>query len=218
LLGQGEQWPALEAETTYRRSIPWDKLPWTSTPRLLAELKNAVVAMRDESDIRLLRFAELSQRLEHALRGEKFGESDVRTAVTLLANHGLAGPLKFGDLVLLRPELLNGYAGAIIRAARAHTDEIGCVPEANIYRPNFDFTGVERLKRPDEDLVLRALVQTFLDHSLCIAEDTPYARHLVFPSQYRRERDIPRSGHLRFLHLQRRVADGVDHAGGAPVV
>src|SRR5262249_2498313 len=23
-------------------SIPWDKLPWTSTPRLLAELKNAV--------------------------------------------------------------------------------------------------------------------------------------------------------------------------------
>ena len=28
-------------------SIPWDKLPWTSTPRLLAELKNAVMAMRD---------------------------------------------------------------------------------------------------------------------------------------------------------------------------
>ena len=28
-------------------SIPWDKLPWTSTPRLLAELKSAVLAMRD---------------------------------------------------------------------------------------------------------------------------------------------------------------------------
>ena len=48
-------------------SIPWDKLPWTSTPRLLAELKNAVVAMRDERDIRLLRFAELTQRLEQVL-------------------------------------------------------------------------------------------------------------------------------------------------------
>ena len=174
-------------------SIPWDKLPWTSTPRLLAELKNAVMAMRDETDIRLLRFAELAQRLEQALPGEKFGESDVRTAVTLLANHGLARPLKFGDLVLLRPDLLNGYAGAIIRAARAHTDEIGCVLEADIYRPDFDFTGVERLKhRPDEELLLRALVQTFLDHSLCIAEDTPHGRHLVFPSQYRREKDIPR--------------------------
>ena len=109
-----------------------------------------------------------------------------------LANHGLARPLKFGDLVLLRPDLINGYAGAVIRAARAHTDEIGCVLEADIYGPGFDFTGVERLAhRPDEELLLRALVQTFLDHSLCIAEETPQGRHLVFPSQYRREKDLP---------------------------
>lgn len=162
-------------------------------PRLLAELKRAMLEMRDARDIRLLRFAELAQRLEQMLPRETFGEADVRTAVTLLANHGLARPLKFGDLVLLQPELLNGYAGAIIRAARAHTDEIGCVLEADIYRPGFDFTGVDRLKhRPDEELLLRALVQTFLDHSLCIAEETPQGRHLVFPSQYRREKDLPR--------------------------
>src|SRR6185312_607725 len=169
----------------------WSSLPWTATPRLLAELKNAVMTIRDETDIRLLRFPELAQRLEQALPGERFGESDVRTAVTLLANHGLARPLKFGDLVLLRPDLLNGYAGAIIRAARAHQDEIGSVSEASIYKPDFDFTGVDRLSRPDEELLLRALVQTFLDHSLCIAEDTPQGLHLVFPSQYRREKDIP---------------------------
>jgi WD40 repeat protein len=173
-------------------SIPWDKLPWTATPRMLAELKNAVMKMRDSTDIRLLRFSELAQRLEHALPEEHFGESDVRTAVTLLANHGLARPLKFGDLVLLQPELMNGYAGAIIRAARAHKDEIGCVLEENIYGRDFDFTGVDRLThRPDEELLLRAMVQTFLDHSLCIAEETPQGRHLVFPSQYRREKDIP---------------------------
>jgi GTPase SAR1 family protein len=171
--------------------IPWDKLPWTSTPRLLAELKSTLLKMRATNDIRLLRFGELAQRLEQALPGERFGESDVRTAVTLLANHGLALPLKFGDLVLLQPELLNGYAGAIIRAARAHKDEIGCVLEADIYKPDFDFTGVDRLPRPDEELLLRAMVQTFLDHSLCIAEETPQGRELVFPSQYRREKDIP---------------------------
>jgi WD40 repeat protein/GTPase SAR1 family protein/DNA-directed RNA polymerase subunit RPC12/RpoP len=171
--------------------IPWSTLPWTATPRLLTELKNAVMTIRDQTDIRLLRFAELAQRLEQTLPGERFGESEVRTAVTLLANHGLARPLKFGDLVLLRPDLLNGYAGAIIRAARAHRDEIGSVSEANIYGPDFDFTGVDRLNRPDEELLLRAMVQIFLDHSLCIAEDTPQGRHLVFPSQYRREKDIP---------------------------
>lgn len=171
--------------------IPWDKLPWTATPQLLAELKEALMKMRDTADIRLLRFSELAQRLEQALPGERFGESDIRTAVTLLANHGLALPLKFGDLVLLQPELLNGYAGAIIRAARAHKDEIGCVLEADIYHPDFDFTGVDRLPRPDEELLLRAMVQTFLDHSLCIAEDTAQGRQLVFPSQYRRDKDIP---------------------------
>lgn len=175
------------------QSIHWDKLPWSSTPRLLTELKNALMVMRSEQDIRLLRFAELSQRLEQAMPGERFGERDVRTAVTLLANHGLVRTLKFGDLILLQPELLSGYAGAIIRAARKHTDEIGSVLEADIYKPDFDFTGVERLKNPsDEELLLRALVQTFLDHSLCIAEDTPSGRQLVFPSQYRREKDIPR--------------------------
>ena len=35
------------------------------------------------------------------------------------------------------------------------------------------------------------MVQTFLDNSLCIAEDTPQGRQLVFPSQYRRDKDIP---------------------------
>jgi WD40 repeat protein len=176
--------------------IPWDKLPWTATPRLLAELKEALMKMRDSADIRLLRFSELVQRLETALPGEQFNESDVRTAVTLLANHGLALPLKFGDLVLLQPELLNGYAGAIIRAARAHKDEIGCVLEADIYHPDFDFTGVDRLPRPDEELLMRAMVQTFLDHSLCIAEETAQGRELVFPSQYRREKDIPRDPNI----------------------
>jgi hypothetical protein len=92
-----------------------------------------------------------------------------------------------------QPELLNGYAGAIIRAARAHIDEIGCVLESALYGDGFDFTGVARLKhRPDEELLLRALVQTFLDNSLCIAEETPQGRHLVFPTQYRREKDLPR--------------------------
>lgn len=64
--------------------------------------------------------------------------------------------------------------------------------EADIYRPDFDFTGVERLKLARmRNCSCGRLVQTFLDHSLCIAEDTPLGRHLVFLSQYRREKDIP---------------------------
>lgn len=173
------------------RHIPWDGLPWTSTPRLLAVLKDAVLAMTEEKHIRLLRLSELVQRLEHTLPDEHFNESDVRTAVTLLANHGLVLPLKFGNLVLLQPSLLNGYAAAVIRAARDHTDEIGSVSEQSVFDRTISLHGVDRLEAADEELLMRAIVQTFLDKALCIAEDTPEGRHLVFPSQYRRERPIP---------------------------
>jgi GTPase SAR1 family protein len=173
------------------RHIPWENLAWTSTHNVLAELKNAAMRMGDSEDIRLIRFAELSQRLEQALPGEVFDESDVRTAVTLLANQGLARALKFGDLVLLRPDLLSGYAGAIIRAARAHRDEIGCVAEEDLFGDDFDFTGVDRLRRADEELLLRALIQTLLDHALCIREREGGQTLLIFPSQYRRDREIP---------------------------
>ncbi|MCP4204905.1 MAG: hypothetical protein GY769_23600, partial [bacterium] len=168
--------------------IAWKDLPWTSTPRLLAELKTAVLEITE--DVALLRFAGLEQRLRQSLPDETFGEPDVRTAVTLLANHGLVLPFDFGDLVLLKPHLLNGYAAAVIRAARAHTDEIGCVAEAEVFRRGIDFEGVERLEHSDEDLLLRAMVQTLLDRSLCIAEETPDGKQLIFPSQYRREREI----------------------------
>ncbi|MCK4765292.1 MAG: DUF4365 domain-containing protein [Candidatus Aminicenantes bacterium] len=206
--------------------IPWQDLPWTSTPALLRELKTAVIAMKTgvdkpplgedkttkqkflevsepfskkvltrrrqkKEEVSLLRFAELVQRLEQMLPEENFTEEDVRTAVTLLANHGLIWALAFGDLVLLKPELLNSYAGAVIRAARSHTDEIGCVCEQDVFDGKIDFTGVDRLPAADEQLMMRAMVQTFLDKSLCIAEDTPDGKQLVFPSQYRRERPIP---------------------------
>jgi len=193
LFGQDEWRSTFGAETTdCPQYIPWHQLPWTSTPRLLANLKNALVALRDDEDIRLLRFAELAQRLERALPNENITEADMRTAVTLLANHGLLRPLKFGDLVLLRPELLNGYAAAVIRAARCHRDEIGCVSEEAVFSEDFDFTGVERLQhRPDEELLLRALLQMLLDSSLCMRECEDGQWLLIFPSQYRRDRDIP---------------------------
>jgi WD40 repeat protein/DNA-directed RNA polymerase subunit RPC12/RpoP len=171
--------------------IPWSTLPWTSSPRLLRELKKAVLTMKDEKNAGLLRFTELTERLKQKLPKETFNEGDVRTAVTLLANHGLVMPFEFGGLVLLKPELLNGYASAVIRAARTHIDEIGCTAEDDVFNRKISFDGVDRLRDADEQLMLRAMVQTFLDKSLCIAEETTEGKQLIFPSQYRRERPIP---------------------------
>ncbi len=173
------------------RHIPWDSLPWTSTPPLLRRLKNALLEMTETDDSPLLRFAELVRRLKRALPDHPFSDGDVRTAAQLVANHGLVLPLAFGDLLLLSPELLNGYASAVIRAARKHTDEIGAVAQQAVFQKTISFDGVHRLPHADEDLLLRAMVETFLDKSLCIAEDTPKGKQLIFPCQYRRERAIP---------------------------
>src|SRR5712691_13145432 len=69
-------------------------------------------------------------------------------------------------------------ADAVIKA-------IGAVAEQDVFACKIDLDGVDRLDPADEDLLMRAMLQTLLDRSLCIAEDTPEGRQLIFPSQYR---------------------------------
>ena len=176
---------------TIAERIPWHQLPYTSTPEALAELKNGILDLSEQEEVRLLRFwgtlSTPSQlKPELPLRPQL-----VRNAVSLLSNHGLVMPLSFGDLVLLRPDLVNGYASSVIHAARANKDEIGSVEEVDVYNGCLDFENVDQLDHKDEKLLLRAMVQTFLEKSLCLREDIDDRKHLVFPSQYRRERAFP---------------------------
>jgi len=172
------------------RYIPWDHLPFISTDRLLRELKDAVLEKATRYDAAIIRFTELMQQVVSAFPGDLIDPTDVRKAVRLLGNQGVIKPLDFGGLVLLRPSLLNDYAAAVIRAARKHTDEIGCVLEKEVLDAEFDLSGVERIEEADERLLLRAMVQTFLNRSLCLAEETTDGRQLIFPSQFRRDRPI----------------------------
>lgn len=172
--------------------IPWTELPFVASDHLLRELKNAVLERAARSDASIVRFSELCQQIEAVFPGEWIESDEVRKAVRLLGNQGVILPLDFGDLILLKPAKLNDYAAAVIRAARKHSDEIGCVGESEVLEARIDLEGVERLPRFDEALLLRAMVQTFLDRALCLAEDTAEGRQLVFPSQYRRDRPLTR--------------------------
>ncbi|HTG36321.1 MAG TPA: DUF4365 domain-containing protein [Thermoanaerobaculia bacterium] len=171
--------------------IPWNELPWTATPKLISDIKSSVLSMKERGGRRLLRLSEITTSLKDAADINSPSETDIGTAVILLGNHGLVKVLKFGELVLLHPELISSYASALIRAARENIDEIGCIRERDIYSTSFDFHGVNRLDRADEELLLHAIVQMLLDHALCILESADGESLLVFPSQYRRERPIP---------------------------
>ena len=88
----------------------------------------------------------------------------------------------------LQPEQLNNYASAVVRCARGNVDEIGAVPERDVLEAGIEFQDMARLNESEEPILLRAMVQTFLDRSLCARVDTGEGTQLVFPSYFRQDR------------------------------
>jgi small GTP-binding protein len=169
------------------RNIPWDDIPWTASPRIFKLLKEEILKLRDEGKV-LLRMGELKQQLEIRLPGEVFTLEQLQAVVGLLASPGIVWQLEFGDFVLLQPERINAYAAAVIRKVRAHMEEIGIVPEEDVLTGRLDYQDMKRLPPNEEQIVLRAMHQTFVDHGLCLREPTEAGTLLVFPSYFKRER------------------------------
>ena len=168
-------------------NIAWETIPWTSSPRIFKILKEEIVKLKDEGKA-LLRMGELKQQIEMRLPGEAFTLDELRAVVGLLAGPGVVWQLEFGDFVLLQPERINAYAAAVIRKVRAHTDELGYILEEDVLAGILDFQDMNRLPKDEEDIVLRAMHQTLVDHGLCLREHTPKGALLVFPSYFKRER------------------------------
>jgi len=181
----GEGCEELKAAVT--RHIPWERLPWTATSRLFKTLKDAILKCT-EQDAPLARLSELRQRLQLSLPRQSIDDADLRAVVGLMQGQGVVQMLGFGDFALLQPEWINRYASVVVRMAREHADEMGVVPEQQVLDGRLDYKDMHRLDEADEKILLRAMVQTLLDRSLCIREDTPKGTMLVFPSYFRRDK------------------------------
>ena len=176
-----------ELQAAIAKHIPWERLPWTATSGLFKTLKDAILKFTEE-DAPLARLSELRQRLQLSLPEETIDESDLRTVVGLMQSQGVVQMLGFGDFALFQPEWINRYASVVVRMAREHADEMGVVPEQCVLDGRLEYKGMERLGEADEKILLRAMVQTFLDRSLCIREETRKGNLLVFPSFFRRDK------------------------------
>jgi len=171
--------------------IPWGRLPYTSTTHLFKSLKDALLKFK-EQDSPLVRLSELRQRLQLMMPGVTISEEELRAVVGLMQGQGLVQMLDFGDFILLQPEQINRYASVVVRMAREHIDEMGCVPEQQVLDGKLDYKDTERLSEVDEKILLRAMEQTFLDRALCLREATPAGTMLVFPSYFRRDKpEVP---------------------------
>ena len=139
-----------------------------------------------------MRLPELHQRLQLMLPKETISEADLRAVVGLMQGQGVVQALAFGDFLLLSPAWMNRYASVVVRMAREHADEMGVVLEQQVLEGDLDYKDMERLCEADEKILLRAIVQTFLDRALCLRQETPQGSMLVFPSYFRRDKpDLP---------------------------
>lgn len=170
-----------------RRSIDWDTIPWTASPRIFKLLKEEIVRLHDEG-FTLLRISELKQQLEMRLPDDAFTYDELEAVVGLLAGPGHVWRLEFGQFVLLRPERINSYAAAVGRTVRSHLQEIGVIPESAMLAGQLNFGDVQRLPAREEAIVLRAMHQTLIDHGFCLTQETDAGPLLVFPSYFNRER------------------------------
>jgi small GTP-binding protein len=167
--------------------INWDEIPYRSSPRIFKLLKEEILKLKDEGRV-LLTLSELKQNLELRLSDEEFTFDEFKTVVGLLAGSGVVWQLEFGDFVLLQPERINSYAAAVVRSVRKHVDEIGCIAEEKVLEGELDYQDMKRLPKNEEEIVLRAMLQVFVKHGLCLREKTDEGRMLVFPSYFKRER------------------------------
>ncbi|MGH3887118.1 MAG: hypothetical protein ACRDSZ_11245, partial [Pseudonocardiaceae bacterium] len=93
--------------------------------------------------------------------------------VARLESAGLVKHLAFGDFVLLQPELLDVYAGAIVNAAREEPDGLGSMLESRVLAVDFHLPKHERITdAQQEKLLVIATLEELTRHEFVLREET----------------------------------------------
>lgn len=174
-------------------SIDWSQLPRHTSPTTFRRLRDAILALKDAGRV-LTSIKELNDLLP--ARIGPFKRAELETVVQLLAGPGAVMQLEFGSYVLLRPELINAYAQAVINSLRDDPHERGCIADERVRSGDLSYDAdFERLSADEEQVVLHAMHEQLVKRALCLRtedSDDEDETMLVFPSFYRRERpDAP---------------------------
>jgi small GTP-binding protein len=181
--GRGVQ----ELRDLIAKNLDWDRLPFTSSPELWNQVRTFLVESRAEGVYMTTR-ARLRKSFEQKVQNAVLSDDAFSTVIAHAEVQGLVSRLSFGDYVLLKPELLNWYASAIVRVAR--DNGLGSVRERDVLEAHIDFEDMERLQDPElERALLHGVVELFLRREIALRE----GEQIVFPSKFNRPRpELPR--------------------------
>lgn len=185
-----EDWNIAELRDAIREAIDWEEMARVSWQNFFLKVKDFVLSQKSGGRLVCLQ-SELFQNFLQSTR--EHGEIDVaaefNTCVERLGNQDIIRKLSFGGLILLRPEILDAYASAIVISAYEEPDGTGSIPEQDVYAGRFKMNKDERLRnKDDEKLLLLATVEELLNHEIALRESSEDGAHFVFPSQFTRER------------------------------
>ncbi len=184
-----------ELSELIRASIPWSELPkirsgplFDHTYHFLVQEKEAGPALRT---LRALfrHYVSSSPELKSATATPGLDlEEEFVASVARLESRGLLRRLSFGDLVLLRPELLDSYAASLVAAAKKAPDGLGSIGEEDARAGRFAIDSELKVYPPgEEELLLIATVEDLLSHEIALREVADGGACLVFPSELMRE-------------------------------
>jgi WD40 repeat protein/transcription elongation factor Elf1 len=196
-----------ELRNAIERAIDWEALPKARSPELFQHIKDFIGLIKEQANDKeygnesylLLKADELYDLF--TANNPKFKETDdlygqFKTCINLMEARGLIRRFRFGDLILLKPELLDLYASAILDEARDSDEGLGLIREKDIFNAPMMRSKESRVADPEiEKLLLLATVEDLLDHEIALRdvmeEDVEGAVNepvLVFPAQLTRRR------------------------------
>jgi small GTP-binding protein len=173
--------------------IDWESLPKVSSTGLFDSIRRFLAAKRTNGQVILTTEAELRDSfVSTGAAPEKDVLEEFRVCIERVEARGLIRRLTFGDLVLLRPEVLDAYAAAVINAASAQGDGLGAISEEDVRKAKFSIPEESRLKdQATERLLLIATIEDLLKHEVALREDAGEGTFLVFPTQSTRQLEPP---------------------------
>ena len=176
---------------TIERLLQWEELPRVSSTELFDAIRAFLLAKR-EGEVILATEPELRHAFaETGAASAEAVEAEFRTCIERAEARGLVTRLSFGDLVLLKPEVLDAYGAAVIHAAAAVADGLGAIREDIIKQGEFDVPSASRLTDSDsEKLLLIATIEHLLAHEVALREDSDDGVFLVFPTESRQQLDL----------------------------
>lgn len=185
----GEGIAALRA--AIEKHVEWDAMTIVTSPNILRTLR-AFVRVKADSGRLLAKEKELIADFR-AAHGELTGAGDpLEHAMSRLATMGQIRRLGFGDLLLLQPQYIDVYAGAVINTALKESDGMAALAEHRLLDVALDLPFSERIADPsDERLLILATAEDLLRREIAVRDTCDGASFLVFPAQSTRDRPGP---------------------------